>query len=120
MRRRLVLFALAASVSTCGAQPAEELQNWFNDPFFQISASIPDCPIPAGPFVNESDRRVQAHRRLEKGTTCWLAHECERHRHIRAYDKRIGLDHKRLTYLHNGRRERLTDTAGEVIERVYR
>jgi len=78
MRRRLVLFALAASTSTCGAQPAKELQNWFNDPFFQISASIPDCPTPAGPFVNESDRRVQAHRRAEKGTTCWLAHECDR------------------------------------------
>jgi len=78
MRRRLVLFALAASASTCGAQPAKELQNWFNDPFFQISASIPDCPTPAGPFVNESDRRVQAHRRAEKGTTCWLAHECDR------------------------------------------
>jgi uncharacterized protein DUF1501 len=31
----------------------------------------------------------------------------------------LGLNHHRLTYLHNGRRERLTDTAGELIERVY-
>jgi hypothetical protein len=31
----------------------------------------------------------------------------------------LGLNHRRLTYLHNGRRERLTDTAGEVIERVF-
>ena len=31
----------------------------------------------------------------------------------------LGLNHRRLTYMHNGRRERLTDTAGEVIERVF-
>ena len=30
----------------------------------------------------------------------------------------LGMDHKRLTYLHNGRRFRLTDTEGEVISSV--
>jgi uncharacterized protein (DUF1501 family) len=30
----------------------------------------------------------------------------------------LGLDHERLTYRHNGRDERLTENAGEVIERV--
>jgi hypothetical protein len=30
----------------------------------------------------------------------------------------LGLDHKRLTYLHNGRRYRLTDVAGNVLTRV--
>jgi arylsulfatase A-like enzyme len=30
----------------------------------------------------------------------------------------LGLDHKRLTYLHNGRRFRLTDVAGEVIRPI--
>jgi hypothetical protein len=30
----------------------------------------------------------------------------------------LGLDHTRLTYPHNGRDERLTDTAGEVIRRI--
>ena len=60
------------------ARSGEELRNWFDDPFFQISSSVPDCPVPAGPFVSEADKRVQAHRRAEKGTTCWLAGECER------------------------------------------
>ena len=78
MRSRLLALALAVLASTCLAQAGEELRNWFNDPFFQISAGIPDCPTPAGPFVTESERRVQAHRRAEKGTTCWLARECER------------------------------------------
>jgi hypothetical protein len=30
----------------------------------------------------------------------------------------LGLDHKKLTYLHNGRRFRLTDVAGRVIETI--
>lgn len=30
----------------------------------------------------------------------------------------LGMDHKRLTYLHNGRRYRLTDVAGDVIQKI--
>jgi hypothetical protein len=30
----------------------------------------------------------------------------------------LGMDHKRLTYFHNGRRYRLTDVAGEIIEKI--
>ena len=30
----------------------------------------------------------------------------------------LGLDHTRLTYRHNGRDERLTDVAGNVIEKA--
>ena len=30
----------------------------------------------------------------------------------------LGVDHKRLTFLHNGRRYRLTDVAGEVLEQI--
>ena len=31
----------------------------------------------------------------------------------------LGMDHTRLTYLHNGRQERLTDVAGNLIRRIY-
>jgi hypothetical protein len=54
------------------------VRNWFDDPFFQISSAIVGCPLPAGPFVSESERRVQMHHRAERGTTCWLAGQCER------------------------------------------
>ena len=84
---RLAVLAAMLSISA-QAQPGEPLQNWFNDPFFQISASVPDCPLPAGPFTDERDRRVQAHRRAEKGTTCWLAKECDRP-NAYAYDQDI-------------------------------
>jgi Protein of unknown function (DUF1501) len=30
----------------------------------------------------------------------------------------LGLDHKRLTYLHDGRRFRLTDVAGNVLTKI--
>ena len=80
-----LLFGVGLAVA---ARSAEELRNWFDDPFFQISASVPDCPLPAGPFVSESDKRVQAHRRAEKGTTCWLAKECDRP-NAYAYDQDI-------------------------------
>jgi hypothetical protein len=30
----------------------------------------------------------------------------------------LGIDHKRLTFLHNGRAERLTDVAGNVVEKI--
>jgi len=86
MRAPIFLFAIAAAASP--VLGADDLRNWFNDPFFRISAAIPDCPLPAGPFVDESDKRVQAHRRAEKGTTCWLAKECDRP-NAYAYDQDI-------------------------------
>jgi len=30
----------------------------------------------------------------------------------------LGIDHKQLTYFHNGRNYRLTDVAGEVLHKV--
>lgn len=89
-RRRSIRRALAAALAAVatGALAADELRNWFDDPFFQISSAVPDCPLPAGPFVSESDKRVQAHRRAEKGTTCWLAKECDRP-NAYAYDQDI-------------------------------
>ena len=30
----------------------------------------------------------------------------------------IGIDHEQLTYLHNGRRFRLTDVAGKVLHQI--
>ena len=88
MPGRLVLLAIAAAAPACRAQAGEPLRNGFDDPFFQISAAVPGCPLPAGPFVGETDKRAQAHRRAEKGTTRWLANECDRP-NAYAYDQAI-------------------------------
>jgi hypothetical protein len=77
--RRIGAAAGFALVAACGAAcAADELRNWFGDPFFAISASLPDCPLPAGPFISEAEQRVQSHHRAERGTTCWLAGQCDR------------------------------------------
>ncbi len=57
---------------------------------FWVTSAIAGCPEPAGPRVTEEERGEQAHRRAEKGTTCWLAREtnCERSSAY-AYDKDI-------------------------------
>ena len=91
-RRRcacLLTGVLAAPVALA-APPADEdeRRNWFDDPFFQISADVPDCPLPMGPYMTEAERRVQTHHRAEKGTTCWLAGQCERPSFY-AYDQDI-------------------------------
>ena len=55
MLSRLVLATtlLAGGFGPARAGPgADDLQNWFNDPFFRISSGVPDCPLPAGPFVS--------------------------------------------------------------------
>ena len=46
------------------------------------------CPVPAGPYLDETERRVQAHSRAERGTTCWLSGQCDRP-NFYAYDKDI-------------------------------
>lgn len=76
---RLPLCAITLALAGLGAH-AEELRNWFDDPFFAITAARPGCPEPAGPRVTLAERRQQSHRRAEKGTTCWLARDaaCER------------------------------------------
>jgi hypothetical protein len=62
------------------AQPAaspEEKQNWFDDPFFQVSTGLPRCPAPEGPFYTAAERLRQTHSRLERGTSRWLAGRCK-------------------------------------------
>ena len=73
-----LLLMLAIHPLRTFAQADTARRNAFGDPFFQISSAIADCPLPAGPFVTEAERRVQAHHRAERGTTCWLSGECDR------------------------------------------
>ena len=83
-----LLFCTAMCASTALAQQSPERRNWFDDPFFQVSDKVPNCPVPAGPFITEAERRVQSHGRAERGTTCWLVGKCERPNSY-TYDKDI-------------------------------
>jgi hypothetical protein len=88
MLRNALILGFTATCTQLQAQA--DLMNWFDDPFFRVSADIPDCPEPAGPRVSETEKLAQSHRRAEEGTTCWLAKEadCDRNSAF-AYDQEI-------------------------------
>ncbi|MGZ5130496.1 MAG: BON domain-containing protein [Caldimonas sp.] len=75
---------LAATLSSAEGE-APRLLNPFGDPFVQATAGRA-CPAPLGPAYSEAERRVEAHSRAERGTTCWLAGRCAEPNAYR-YDK---------------------------------
>lgn len=91
MLRVLVAVAVGLCWPLAGTaqDAAAERRNWFDDPFFQIASGMPGCPEPLGPRITEAERRIQSHHRAEKGTTCWLAGQCERP-NFYEYDAAIG------------------------------
>lgn len=72
----LLLLARAAAAQQAQDAAAAHKQNWFDDPFFQISEGLPACAVPEGPFFTADERRAQTHSRLERGTSCWLVGRC--------------------------------------------
>jgi len=77
----LAVLLLAARIATAQGAPEPTSpqplrQNWFDDPFFQVAAGQPACPMPQGPYYTAEERRAQTHSRLERGTSCWLAGKC--------------------------------------------
>ncbi|WP_307649805.1 BON domain-containing protein [Variovorax boronicumulans] len=78
----LVPVLLLTAQAAAAQQPAQDAaagalkQNWFDDPFFQVSSGLAACAVPEGPFYTAEERRIQTHSRLERGTSCWLAGKC--------------------------------------------
>jgi hypothetical protein len=76
----LVLALWLAGGLGAHAQSATEAQtarkNWYNDPFFALSSEVSACPLPLGPLMTKAEADDDAHYRVERGTTCWLAHKC--------------------------------------------
>ena len=90
MRRPWPVTACAAlALSACAAPPSgEALQfNPFGDPFLQATSGRA-CPVPRGPAYTEAQRHQEAHYRVERGTSCWLAGQCSETNAYR-YDARI-------------------------------
>ena len=82
------LFCLLCFLCSATHAQTDPVGNWFHDPFFQIAAQIAACPTPAGPAIALSQMREQAHQRIERGTSCWLAHTCDKP-NAYAYDAEI-------------------------------
>lgn len=73
---RAIALLIAAEIGAAMAQ-APERRNWFNDPFERATDGLPGCPVPDGPLLTEAEQRREAHHRVERGTSCWLAGQCD-------------------------------------------
>ena len=76
---RRAAYAAVVTLLAAGSQAAaeEERRNWFDTPFDLAVAGAAGCPRPEGPLITADEMRQQAHGRIERGTSCWLAKKCE-------------------------------------------
>jgi hypothetical protein len=66
----------------------EERQNFFDDPFVQVTGAMPSCPVPEGPLLTQAEFREAAHVRAQHGTSCYYSGRC-RLPNSYLYDKEI-------------------------------
>jgi len=70
---RVVALAIGAQVLCASAD-----DNPYDDPPpLQATAGIADCPAPKARVLTPEQARREAHQRVERGTSCWLAGRCE-------------------------------------------
>jgi len=81
---------LAATGHAADPAAGEALRNYYNDPFVQVTAAIPACPTPRGPFMTAQESRAEAHPRAERGTTCFMMGKCSE-ANAYHYDARIAV-----------------------------
>lgn len=75
MRPRVLLAIMGAAGALSAA--AEEPRTYQLDPFVEATDGFAACPVVKPPVLNEQEMRVQAHGRVERGTSCCLAGTCE-------------------------------------------
>lgn len=80
--------ASTTSAASTASVASVERRNWYDDPFWALSHSIAECPTPLGPLMTRAQMEDDAHYRVERGTTCWLAHRCSKP-NAYLYDKPI-------------------------------
>ena len=66
---------IIVATASAGEPEPPRLLNPFGDPFLPATHGR-TCPAPLGPAYTDAERRVEAHSRAERGTTCWLAGRC--------------------------------------------
>ncbi len=79
LARGLVLAALglpSAFAQGLSAPPLATRANAFNDPFLQVTAAMPGCPVPEGPLYTEAEVRELAHVRSQHGGSCHRVGRC--------------------------------------------
>jgi hypothetical protein len=76
----LLLAACAARAQAASAPaplPSNEAEgNLFHEPFFQLSARLPGCKPPRGPWWTAAEAQADIHWRANSGVSCYLAGKC--------------------------------------------
>jgi hypothetical protein len=80
----ILVLSLALAFPAAG----EERQNFFDDPFVQVTAAMPPCPVPEGPLFTQAEVREAAHVRAQHGASCYYSGRC-RLPNSYLYDKEI-------------------------------
>jgi hypothetical protein len=75
---RHALVALACLLPLAGPLVARaDDDNFYDDPPpLQATHGVADCPPPKVRKLSPEDARREAHQRVERGTSCWLAGTC--------------------------------------------
>ena len=68
--------ALAQGAGVVSAPARATRTNAFNDPFVQVTAAMPACPVPEGPLYTEAEVRDLAHVRSQHGGSCHRVGRC--------------------------------------------
>ena len=68
---------IAAMVAASSNAPCASADNPYDDPPpIQATHGIADCPKPKVRVLSPEEARREAHQRVERGTSCWLAGTC--------------------------------------------
>ena len=85
---KLGALAVAATLAWLAPATAQDRQNYFDDPFVQVTSAVPACPIPEGPLRTPEEVRAVAHVRTQHGVSCHRSGRC-RLPNSYLYDKEI-------------------------------
>ncbi|WOI44619.1 BON domain-containing protein [Acidovorax sp. BLS4] len=75
-KARWAASAMLALAFIAPARADQDLRNWGNDPFFQISHAVADCPQPLGPLLTRQEWQREEHYRAERGNSCYIQGTC--------------------------------------------
>ena len=85
---RVLAFVAVLVANSVVARADDTRENRGNDPFLHVSSAVAGCEAPLGPFETEQEWLDEAHYRIERGNSCWIAGRC-RLSNSYSYDREI-------------------------------
>ena len=110
---------LLAALVSHASYADDARQNRGNDPFFQISHAVADCPTPLGPYLTKEEWTPQVHYRVEDGNSCWWEGRCRLSNSYK-YDAEIAQAvQRRLAFINRSTNWRGDTTLWLILQRRF-